>query len=86
MAHLNHEQFDLVRKLLLELQPQHPEVDEAVEAMSKAAALVAEPGLREKAHDLYASDDVEIDDEGVGTSPAEGGTWVQAWVWVPDDD
>lgn len=39
-----------------------------------------------RARDQYAfgSDDVKIDD-GALTSQADDGTWVQAWVWLPDD-
>lgn len=35
------------------------------------------------ARDEYASDDVEIDDNP-SISRADDGTWVSAWVWVPD--
>jgi hypothetical protein len=38
--------------------------------------------LRTQAEALYGSDELEIDDVA-GTSEAEFGTWVQAWVWVP---
>lgn len=38
----------------------------------------------EKACNIYASDDVEIDDEPM-FSEAENGTWVSAWVWIPND-
>ena len=58
----------------------------ALEIMDQARASVASPGLREIAHDEYGSDEIEIDDEGAGTAPGEGGIWVQAWVWVADDE
>lgn len=61
-------------------------VRDALALTTEAIGAVASPGLREEAHDQYACDEIEIDDEGVGTSEAEGGVWVQAWVWVPDED
>jgi hypothetical protein len=45
----------------------------------------ADETLINKARDLYQTDDVEIDDLEVKTSVAEGGTWVAAWVWVPEE-
>ena len=38
-----------------------------------------------KARELYADDDLEIDDNP-NISVAENGMWVAAWVWVSDDD
>lgn len=32
-----------------------------------------------------ATDELELDDEP-RTSRSEGGTWVQCWLWVPDED
>lgn len=38
---------------------------------------------RSEADRLYASDDVEIDDEARISRDEEGaGAWIQAWVWV----
>lgn len=42
----------------------------------------------EAARALYAagsSHDIEVDDDAA-TSPADGGTWVMMWGWVPDPD
>ena len=41
----------------------------------------------EMARSLYegTDGDIEVDDDA-SISPSEGGTWVQAWVWVPDDE
>jgi hypothetical protein len=39
---------------------------------------------RERARDLYGSDDVEID-ENARASRGEGGTWIAAWVWLGDE-
>jgi hypothetical protein len=33
----------------------------------------------------YASDTVEID-KGAKVSVAEKGVWVQAWVWLPNEE
>jgi hypothetical protein len=41
----------------------------------------------ERARERYAApsdDDIEIDDSPAAER-ADGGVWVQAWVWVPDD-
>jgi len=63
-------------------------VSQALDILDKAERGVADKALRDQAEDLHGSNEVEIDDEGAGTSPADGGTWVQAWVWVPiaEDD
>lgn len=55
--------------------------------VSVAKDRVANPALIAQASKLYADDECEIDDDA-GTSQADTGTWVQAWVWVPlpDDD
>ena len=34
---------------------------------------------------IYGNDDVEIDDNA-STSYGDEGVWVQAWVWVRNDD
>lgn len=58
---------------------------------------LANEKLIKRARELYQTDDVEIDDYGVETSRATDGrgdgengkaigTWVQAWVWIPDDE
>ena len=45
----------------------------------------ARPGEIGKARALYQEDDIEIDDDAL-VSRAEDGFWVQAWVWVGNDD
>ena len=58
---------------------------------------LASEALIEKARDLHQTEDVEIDDYGIETGRAADGdgdgengepigTWVQAWVWVPDHE
>lgn len=36
----------------------------------------------DRANELHGSNEVEID-QGAFLSPADGGFWVSAWVWVP---
>jgi hypothetical protein len=43
-----------------------------------------ETDLRNTARELYGSDDIEIDDDAK-ISEADKGTWVAAWVWVPEE-
>ena len=38
-----------------------------------------------RARAMYEADDLAIDDEPK-TSPSDDGTWVAAWVWVPNKD
>lgn len=43
----------------------------------------ASPELQAQAMRLHQNgDELEIDSDAA-SSPGEGGTWVQAWVWVP---
>lgn len=43
----------------------------------------ASPEQIEAARDIYASDDIEIDDDALlSNGPEDSGYWVQAWVWV----
>lgn len=37
------------------------------------------------ARDLYGTDDIEIDDDAK-LSTTDDGVWVQAWVWVHNED
>lgn len=83
MPYLKPTDFDLVHKALLGEQAAQPA---ALAAVVDALDLVATPTLRQQAHDIWATNDLEIDDEGVGTSPTDGGTWVQAWVWLAKED
>lgn len=42
-----------------------------------------------KARELYASDELEIDDSAQMSEPGDDGdkgVWIQAWVWVPDEE
>lgn len=44
----------------------------------------AGPELIEAARERYETDDIEIDDNAKAARGDDPGTWVQAWVWVPD--
>lgn len=94
MPYLNHHNFDTVFTAVAEILDRkhldlHPDdramLQEAADWMIEAKEAVASPPLREAAHELHATDEIEIDDEGAGTSRGDAGVWVQAWVWVPND-
>jgi hypothetical protein len=57
----------------------------AIGILTTASDGLADPALREAAFQEYATDDIEIDDEPA-TSKGEDGTWVAAWVWIPDEE
>lgn len=94
MAFLSHPNFEQVFTAVSEiLDRQHLDLHEddrkmladAHKLMVEARDNVASPGLRELAHEVHGCDEVEIDDEGAGTSPSDEGTWVQAWAWLSRD-
>lgn len=60
-------------------------VRDALKLMDDAKDAIASDDLRELANDIYGTNEIEIDDEGVGTSEGADGIWVQAWVWVEHD-
>lgn len=41
--------------------------------------------MADTARAMYANDDLEID-ANPATSAGDDGTWVAAWVWVPDSN
>ena len=48
----------------------------------------ATPEQKQQARDIYTGkidDDILIDTDALA-SIAENGVWVQAWVWVPNDN
>jgi len=80
MAFLNPQQIDKIQDALMSR-----DIDQCIVAISlitTAKDARADAGLLAAANSLHASDDIEIDDVA-GTSEADNGTWVQAWVWVP---
>lgn len=60
--------------------------DELKELREELREFSATPQEIEKAKDLYQTDEIEIDDFDVMTSPSDNGIWVSAWVWVSDKD
>jgi len=81
MAFLNPQQIDQIQDALMSRDQAKCMVAESIIVAAKDAR--ADAGLLAKANELHASDDIEIDDIA-GTSAADNGTWVQAWVWVPN--
>jgi len=65
-----------------------PRQQEAANALAQCIRVMnayrATPAIIHAANEIYASDDIELDDDAT-TSPAEDGSgcWVSAWVWVP---
>lgn len=83
MPFLNPEARDKVQDALMSLDPIKAAI--AMALVTNARDAIASPGLREAANDKYGADDIEIDDQP-GTSRADDGTWVAAWVWIPDPE
>ena len=54
---------------------------DALKVIEDIKAATAGQDLIDVARDTYVNDDCEIDDDA-GTSPHDGGCWVQAWVHV----
>ena len=50
------------------------------------AATEAEIEAARRIHANPSSDAIEVDDDAKACRGADEGTWVQAWVWVPDED
>lgn len=61
------------------------QVQAVIEAVNKSADDDECVAYRDKAKDIWASDDCEIDDDAI-VSVSDRGAFVQAWVWVPDED
>jgi len=47
--------------------------------------MTAKHELIDAATEKYGSTDIEIDSDAEFTE-ADGGVWVQAWVWIGDED
>jgi len=91
MPYLNHIDYAKVRAamesgLMFFAGADSAQLAEALTLLDNAQDAVASPGLRELAHEIHGTDEVEIDDEGAGTSEADEGIWVQAWVWIGHDE
>lgn len=55
------------------------------EPIGEHAVGKAKPQNIERARELYGDDDVQIDDNAT-EAWAEDGVWVQAWVWLSDEN
>ena len=58
----------------------------AVEIADSISPVNSDNELIEKARDIYVSDEIEIDDCPLILRGGEDGTWVNAWVRVPEED
>jgi hypothetical protein len=47
--------------------------------------MITKDELIEAARKAYGTEGIEIDSDAEFTE-ADGGVWVQAWVWMGDDD
>lgn len=52
---------------------------------AKASGALREAALDRVMNEFHATDEIEIDDDA-GTSASDEGTWVQAWVYVPNPE
>ena len=89
--------IDAVDKLLAALaaMPEHhrlslaegdiPNLIDAVRAARPPEATGHEREAVVEAHDLWGTDDIEIDDTAY-VSHADDGYWVSAWLWVPQPE
>ena len=75
--------YDFIAKVIPQLSPGLQQ--EGQQLLDDYRGDQADPELLEAAQDIYETDDLEID-EGALTSEGDRGTWVQAWVWVSDDE
>jgi hypothetical protein len=43
---------------------------------------------KDRARDLYDSDEINVDDDAIASRPVgeEGGFWVQGWLWCSDEE
>lgn len=76
--------YDAVKELLDNRPADYLHEDDRAMLMG-ALPLPADPALRDRAVAEYATDEIEIDDVAY-ISQANDGTWVSAWVWVPNED
>jgi hypothetical protein len=86
--HINEKEVELIEAGILSAIEMHPDVREVLQSAADAITHVANGRATddeiEAARDEYAvgsDNNVEIDDDA-GTSRADDGTWVQAWVWL----
>jgi len=66
-------------------QPTPGNIAAAHKAVQETRSSTATDDQLAEARAIHANDDLEIDDDAT-VSEADNGYWVQAWVWVPQDD
>lgn len=72
------------KAILALLGPEHAEIAAAI--TEKLEPVPNAEDYRDAAEREHASDELEID-QGAPVSPGgDPGAWVQAWVWVSDED
>lgn len=83
MAFLNTTDLGKIQDALMSRDPSACMVAQALIVTARDG--LADHAMREAANDKWATDDLEIDDEPA-TSAGECGTWVAAWVWMPEPE
>lgn len=56
-----------------------------IDGFRHAACEDRRKGAIQAARDIYQNDDLEIDDDA-RLSVADNGVWVQAWIWVSNEE
>ena len=98
MAYINHQDLATLNELLSDnltawegeedsVKEEHADLIERLKAFDEKMVQineVADEGLCDEARALYGSDEIEVDDQSVGVSHADDGSWVNAWLWVPN--
>lgn len=59
--------------------------NDTTDPRNSSVGYTAEEARQRARADYATGDDVQIDDDAT-VSEADGGAWVAAWVWVPQDD
>lgn len=56
------------------------------DAVKEAEEARADTEEIQRARNLYGNDECEIDDDAQASRAPGEGVWVQAWVWLSEDD
>jgi hypothetical protein len=62
--------------------------DRAREILAEYDEVLATSREKERARDLFDSDEINVDDDALASRPGgdEGGFWVQGWLWCSDEE
>jgi hypothetical protein len=62
--------------------------DRAREILAEYDSAMATTGEKERARDLFDSDEIAIDDDALTSrpDPEDSGFWVQGWLWCSDEE